>query len=413
MEKIALAILLVIPLTLFNFTLSYAQSTSDSVVVKDLSSLISSSDSITEKDIGDVFWIARHKDKLILYKKKKQHEEFTLVPAVGYTLQTGFTILLAANSVFYTNKSDRSKSSTFMSSIAYTQYNQIILPIRANIWSKDSKYDFISDVRYMSYPSQTYGLGAQTTVNDGYNIDFSYFKFHQSLLRRVKSNFFSGAGFYYDQLWNVREINPPAGDITSFEQYGLNKSERASGFSIQNLIDTRPNQVNPTRGLYATLRYRLNHKGLGSTSNWQSGILEFRKYYRFSERSKNMIAFWNYNWFTFGTPPYLLLPSTGWDDFFNVGRGYIQGRFLDKNMSYMEVEYRFRLVENGVLGAVVFTNAQTFSNSISSLYGSLIPGYGAGLRIKLNKNSATNLCIDYAFGKEGSRGFFINLGEVF
>ena len=99
MEKIALAILLVIPLTLFNFTLSYAQSTSDSVVVKDLSSLISSSDSITEKDIGDVFWIARHKDKLILYKKKKQHEEFTLVPAVGYTLQTGFTILLAANSV--------------------------------------------------------------------------------------------------------------------------------------------------------------------------------------------------------------------------------------------------------------------------------------------------------------------------
>ena len=82
-------------------------------------------------------------------------------------------------------------------------------------------------------------------------------------------------------------------------------------------------------------------------------------------------------------------------------------------MSYMEVEYRFRLVENGVLGAVVFTNAQTFSNSISSLYGSLIPGYGAGLRIKLNKNSATNLCIDYAFGKEGSRGFFINLGEVF
>jgi len=41
------------------------------------------------------------------------------------------------------------------------------------------------------------------------------------------------------------------------------------------------------------------------------------------------------------------------------------------------------------------------------------PGYGAGLRIKLNKFSRTNVAIDYGFGAGGSRGFFVNLGEVF
>ena len=41
------------------------------------------------------------------------------------------------------------------------------------------------------------------------------------------------------------------------------------------------------------------------------------------------------------------------------------------------------------------------------------PGVGAGLRLKFNKFSKTNICIDYAFGLNGSKGLFLNLGEVF
>jgi hypothetical protein len=36
-----------------------------------------------------------------------------------------------------------------------------------------------------------------------------------------------------------------------------------------------------------------------------------------------------------------------------------------------------------------------------------------GLRIKFNKHSKANLCIDYAWGQDGSKGFFVNMGEVF
>jgi hypothetical protein len=43
----------------------------------------------------------------------------------------------------------------------------------------------------------------------------------------------------------------------------------------------------------------------------------------------------------------------------------------------------------------------------------IAPGYGVGLRIKINKFSGANVCIDYGFGNDNSRGIAINLGEVF
>jgi len=56
-------------------------------------------------------------------------------------------------------------------------------------------------------------------------------------------------------------------------------------------------------------------------------------------------------------------------------------------------------------------NVQSF-NGNTRKYDNLLPGYGVGFRIKLNKNSGANLCIDYGFGN-GSQGLFVNLGEVF
>ena len=365
-----------------------------------------------ERDVIDLFHALTHyKADLPLYQAQKRNFEFTLVPAGGYTLQTGFAILLAANTLFYLDKEDRSITSTALVSLSYTQYRQVILPVYINLSTK--KYNLISDFRFMDYPSQTFGLGANTKVAEGYSINFSYLKIHQSFLRSVSPNLFVGAGYYLDHFWNIAETNPPSAN-TSFKQYGLRSNETASGISLQGTYDTRGNQVNPLGGWYASVRYRINTKWMGSTSDWHSTILELRKYIRFPKQSPNIIALWNYNWITtYGRPPYLLLPSTGWDDFFNTGRGYIQGRYRAMNMSYAESEYRFRLINNGLLGAVIFANVQTFSNDLSSQYRKLIPGGGAGLRIKINKHSRTNLAVDYAFGAEGSRGFFINLGEVF
>ena len=180
------------------------------------------------------------------------------------------------------------------------------------------------------------------------------------------------------------------------------------------MFDSRTNPVNSSGGAYANILYRDNPAAMGSTNSWQSLLIDLRKYFRFPQHSNNVIGFWSYNWLILsGKPPYLDLPSTSWDTYTNTGRGYIQGRFRSFNMLYLEAEYRFQISNNGLFGGVVFANTQAFSGWPSGGFSQLQPAVGTGLRVKLNKNSKTNLDIDYGFGTGESHGLFVNIGEVF
>ena len=369
-------------------------------------------------DLGDIV-------KTIIKKDTSSHKRHKVnasyFPAIGYSLQTRFAALLSSNFGFYTSpKHSKEKISTVIASISYTQQKQIIFPIKTSIWTKKDLYNIIVDWRYLNYPSTTFGLGSNSNINNGYNIDFNYLRFHQSLLRKISKNTYAGLGYFYDYFWNVREINPPKSAVMDFERYGLTNSTKASGIVFRFLVDTRKNQINARQGWYVNIVDRQNFKSIGSAVNWQSLLMEFRHYVTLASHPKNVLAFWSYNWLTLaGKPAYLLLPSTGWDDYFNTGRGYIQGRYRGRQMLYLEMEYRMQITKNGLLGAVFFANAQSFSKDSQSFskdfkqMQTIAPAAGAGLRIKLNKFSGTNLCIDYAFGTEGSRGLFVNLAEVF
>jgi outer membrane protein assembly factor BamA len=346
------------------------------------------------------------------YTPHKVH--FSVVPAIGYSLQTGLAAVLSGNVAYRNSTLKDQKLSSVLASLNYTQYKQFILPLQANIWSKGNKYNIVIDWRFMKYPSITYGLGGKTSPSDAYSIDFSYLKFHETIFKSVATNMYAGLGYYLDYLWNIKEIDLSPNTKTLFQNYELTSKEIASGIALRVLYDSRLNQINPDNGFYANIVYRPNFTFMGSHSNWQSMLFEFRKYIKLPTKRKNVFAFWSYNWLTTGgKPPYLLLPSTGWDDPFNTGRGYIQGRYRGRNMFYLEAEYRFDILRNGFLGGVVFANAQSFSNVTYSELTTIAPGWGGGLRIKLNKESGSNLCIDYGFGLNGSRGFFVNLNEVF
>ena len=345
-------------------------------------------------------------------KNKIYHSFF---PMAGYTLQTGYAVIVSEGIAFYNDSASSQKISSILASITYTQYHQLLFPLTVDIWTKKNKFNIVLDYRFLKYPSTTYGLGARTTENDAYTLNYNYIKLHQTIQTKVYHNLYAGVGIYYDYLWNITEVNPPAGIKTSFQKYGASQKETAAGIALKLLYDSRKNQINPANGTYANIVYHPSFIFMGSHNNWQSLQIDCRKYLKIFASPKNVLALWSFNWLTLGNskPPYLLLPSTGWDDFYNTGRGYIQSRFRAKNMIYAEAEYRFGILNNGLLGGVVFGNVQSFSRNIATQLSLLAPGFGAGLRVKLNKSSNTNLCIDYGFGMNGSKGLFLNLGEVF
>jgi len=407
----------VIILNCFFYSTSFSQKADSSITsIKNSDSTGNAKPKIKQVDFPDVV------RKFLNIKKKstdtsKTSTHFALLPAAGYSLQTGFAVLLAANGTFYAFKNPvvDSHISTLLTSLTYSQYNQIIFPVQTSLWTKNGLYNIIFDWRFMAYPSTTFGLGGKTTLNDGYTIDFNYLKLHESVMRKISNNLFGGVGFYYDAFWDVREIGLDSGVKTSFDKYGFQKQVHAVGIAARLQYDSRDNSVNPSKGTYLNVVYRPNRTWMGSSNNWNSFLAEYRGYFHLTPTTKNVLAIWSYNWLTLGKgkPPYLLLPSTGWDDFFNTGRGYIQGRFRGKDMVYAETEYRFGISKNGLFGGVFFANSQSFSENLNTQLHLFTPAFGAGARIKFNKFTGANLCIDYGVGIDGSKGFAVNLGEVF
>jgi hypothetical protein len=334
----------------------------------------------------------------------------SLLPAAGYSITTGFTAVLAINASFYTAL-DNTNLSVITSDPLYSINKQGIVPLISNIWLKNNKINLLGDYRFYKYPSETYGLGSKSLLKNVDSIDYSYLKVWQAVLFKISHNLYAGPGYALDYHNNITSDNSES----EIEQYsnGATKS-LSSGAIMQIQYDSRENINNPVNAFYVSIKYRDNLTALGSYNNWQSLEFDFRKYIKILPSSPNVLAFWSWDVFTFdGKPPYLDLPSTGWDTYSNTGRGYIQGRFRGSNMIYLEGEDRFRITRNGLLGGVVFVNAETVSKLPSLNKASINPAEGLGLRIKLNRYSDTNLCIDYAFGDDGSRGFFFNVGEVF
>lgn len=371
---------------------------------------------VPQADLVDVFhrWFRLNPSSKSADIKPGEKPVFTLFPALGYTLQTSYAAILSSNLVFYTSNTADSRLSVLNISPTYSVNKQFIFPVLLNIWLQGDKYNLIGDWRYMKYPQSTFGLGSNSTLSMENPMDFNYLRIYQYLTRKISRKFTAGLGYTLDYHWNISEEGFANGTVSDFASYGSSTRSISSGIALMLSHDSRQNPVNPKQGDNIQLVLRNNLKFFGSDRNWQSLLLNAAKYIPLNKRQSQTLAFWNYDWIVLnGKPPYLDLPATGWDNSYNTGRGFIQGRFRGNVMLYLETEYRFNVTRNGVLGGVLFSNIETVSSAPSRKLEQLQPGYGLGLRIKLNKKSNTNLAVDYGFGTSGMRGFFVNLGEVF
>jgi hypothetical protein len=370
-------------------------------------------DTTAQQDLGDELHSLFHAKASAVKKDSFGLKPVvSIVPALGYALQSRLAFLISGNVAFRT--APESKVSTMISSIAYTQNKQLTLPIQTSIWNKDNTYNFVGEIRLYRYPQSTFGLGSSSDINNEDPMNYNYFRFSETALRKITGNFYAGAGYIIDYHADITHSGTANGAVSDYQTYGPASHTVSSGLTLNGQYDTRDSPINPSEGAYISYEFRENLKTLGSTSTWNSLIIDARKYVVFPDGSKNVIALWSYDWLTIsGKPPYLDLPSTLWDASTNAGRGYIQGRFRGAQMIYAETEYRYLITSNGLLGGVVFINAQSFSAAPGTSLQAIQPGYGPGLRIKLNKISKTNICVDYGFGREGSHGLFVNVGEIF
>jgi outer membrane protein assembly factor BamA len=259
----------------------------------------------------------------------------------------------------------------------------------------------VTDLRWQRYPTDTYGLGTFASFANDDDIDFNYIRVYETVLKKISNDYYAGIGYNLDYHYNITATGNPGNSISDFEKYGQSSSSRSSGINLDFLYDNRKNPLNPLSGTFANVIFRDNLVFLGSNANWQSIQFDFREYIKLSSNSNNVLALWSIAAFTTGDVPYLDLPATGSDMYNNSGRGYAIGRFRGRSELYLEGEYRFELTKNGLFGAVIFVNGQSFPGLQSNTFEGVAPAAGTGLRIKLNKHSNSNICIDYGVGTGG------------
>lgn len=369
-----------------------------------------------QRDLIDLAMIIIHEDpdrRLKNMNVNSRRLHLSASPILEYTVATGLTTGLAAGGAFLTGNAGATNVSSFVGAVKYTQRKQFLLPVQSSVWANNNSWNFLGDWRYLYYPQDSYGIGGHTTPDDRFTVTYKYVRFYEYALRNIGHHWYAGAGYQLDWHWDITGTGVSPAVQQGLQLYGLGTRSTSSGLALDLQYDNRPNSINPAGGsTYANLVFLQNVTLLGSDNPWNSVLIDIRKYYAVGRKA--ILAFWFFSVLGLsGHAPYLDLPGTGTDMYNNTGRGYEEDRYIGNRYIDLEAEYRFAITRNGLLGGVVFCNAGSVSDAGTNRFEVIFPGFGAGLRIKFNKFSNTNACLDYGWGTMRSRGFFGNLGEVF
>jgi len=349
-------------------------------------------------------------------KTDRKQIYFSILPLSTNVPGTSNALVTSTTAGFYLGP----RKTTYLSTLTFAPYfnfkGRYGLPIHSSIWSVDNKYNEEGDTRFLVYPEATWGLGGGQSQGDNILVNYEYIRFYHSLLKRITPYLYIGIGYDLDYYIDINTSGPET--LADFTHYPYATSEHdnsfSSGVTFNLLYDSRQNLFNPIPGGYINVIYRDNTGVLGSDNNSQSIYIDLRKYVSLGDIGlKNQLAFWTYYWTALGSgTPYLSLPSIGMDPYQRSGRGIEQDRYRGEALLYFETEYRRDITANGLLGFVVFANANSASQAGSHQFIDFNPAAGAGLRIKFNKKSDTNICLDYGVSK-GYSNLTIALGEAF
>lgn len=372
---------------------------------------------VQQKDIIDIIGRAFHKGtaKSPVIRAKKVY--FSFLPFGTAVAGGGNALVTSTTAGFYLGDIAGTSLSAATFSPYFTFDGRYGYTLRTSIYLNQDRWNIKGDTRFLYYPQYTWGLGGNSSANK-ILMNYSYIRFYQTLLRKIRPYLFAGIGYHLDSHTDIETFS----DSVSLQKftgyrYGTSpdKNSFSSGVSLNLLYDGRKNLFNPLPGYYGNIVYRFNPKLLGSDYNWHSLYADLRRYISFSVPEKqNMLAFWAFYWTALNqNVPYLDLPSIGWDPYRQrSGRGFDQNRYRGKGLLYFETEYRKDITQNGLLGFVLFANINSISTPDSNQFSQLHPAAGGGLRFKFNKKSGTNIALDYGFSKNHS-GISINLGETF
>lgn len=375
----------------------------------------------------------------LLHPKRKadtlhKSSGITVVPNVAANPTIGAQIGIKAVAGKRLGDDPATLLSTGATSASITSKGIIYFYLNHNIFTPGNKWNLQGNIVVAKTVTPDEGLGIGRSFLGGsdadriladpthktYAIHSLYFNFREKVYKEVAKGLFLGAGASFEVRRNITNKDS-TGNSTPYaiynNRYGFAQGHySANGFLFNVQYTTRDNPNRAYKGIYFDAGIRVNQTWIGSSKNAVQFTTDFRKYFSLSGSDpETVLALWNWgSYLASGAVPYLELPGTARDGSFRSGRGYTSQYFKGTQFNDTEAEFRFPILRNKFISGVTFVNLQTANDEQGTkLFQVFQPGYGAGLRVLFNKATRTNLALDYAFGRFGNKGFFLNLNEAF
>ncbi|HWS00495.1 MAG TPA: hypothetical protein VN249_07750, partial [Prolixibacteraceae bacterium] len=373
-----------------------AQNIDSTKVKTQIDSTLSLSAMYGSKPVDLVDYVAKFlKVKAPEEKRSNRKVRFSLFPTQSGA--SGKTIVTTFNATFLLGDISNTNISTlyFIPYISFS--NQYGFQLQPNIWLSKNSWNFTGEYFILNFPQNTWGLGGDSQEENELLVESNHLRVYQNALIKIVPNLAVGLGYALDRHYAIE-----TGESQTITVVDSSKATTSSGIAFPVIFDNRRNSINPQQGIYAKLAVNLYLPGLGSDDKWQYLFCDVRKYFNLSDRKTSILAFRSYYWTILsGNAPYLDMPAVRWEPALgSASRGIRQGRYRSNAILYGEAEYRFGITANDFLGGVVFTNVTAPSRYDTQQFVYLHPAVGAGIRLKFNKYSRTNVTLDYGASKE-------------
>jgi hypothetical protein len=337
-------------------------------------------------------------------EKAEKKNDLTLLPIVYYTPET--KIAAGLGGVCYLRSSGNHsgrRTSSLLADLVYTQRKQVIFEFLPDLYLKSGNYYLRGFLSLKKYCEKFYGIGRDAAENKEEDYSFHAARLDVSFQKKVFKRVY--AGIQYEFEHNKILAVEPGGELEGGELVGSRAGE-ASGIGLVLSWDSRDSIFFPKRGKYCQVSAKFFSRSFGSDYLFQKLNIDFRQYFPFIsshalavQAAVNVIT---------GNPPFQMLSLLGGQ---NLMRGYYRGRYRDKDMIAVQLEYRMPVWRR--LGLVGFLGCGDVSERLSQfrLESFKMTG-GLGVRYRIQRQESSNLRLDLGFSRESS-GVYVTVSEAF
>lgn len=224
-----------------------------------------------------------------------------------------------------------------------------------------------------------------------------------SILRRIGSGFYAGAGVRYAGTRTSFDGEVPPGPLSDFLSQDLKIDTVGVGLIGQ--YDTRDNSFGPTSGSFGSVKFYRFDEALGSDVEYQKTDGHWNQYFRIGRYGvvAGRVSVCDAS----NDAPYFDLCQFGQS---NDLRGYVSGRYRDHAMYAAQAEYRTPFFRR--FGAVVFAGFGEVAPGWGEFGGDRLESSGAGVRFLASEKNRVALSVDYARAG-GEDAWYFYIGDAF